>query len=170
MNFFTGTYREIFATGNVRETRTIWKTKMDVVGQDRDGKKISDMTRLFRLPVKNKVHCMRSLKVQVKIMLIKLIESNFFTSSGLMHPISTSTVLLRTGSDSEIIRLLPCHYGNSVQCHSISSVSSQTDNSLPCQSENLVPCCSKKSVPCQSNESVSCQTTKDDKIKACELD
>ena len=124
--FFLGTYREIFATGNVRETRTIWKTKMDVVGQDRDGKKISDLTRLFRLPVKNKVHCMRSLKVQVKIMLTELIESNFFISSGLMHPISTSTVLLRTGSDSEITRLLPCQSEKSVSCHTENVVYSKS--------------------------------------------
>ena len=127
---------------------------MDVVGQDRDGKKISDLTRLFRLPVKNKVHCMRSLKVQVKIMLIKLIESNFFTSSGLMHPISTSTVLLRTGSDSEITTLLPCQSEYSVPCHSKSSVQCQSTNSVSCQNENVVYS----------------KSPKDDEIKACELD
>ena len=135
---------------------------MDVVGQDRDGKKISDLTRLFRLPVKNKVHCMRLLKFQVKIMLTELIESNFFTSSGLMHPISTSTVLLRTGSDSEITWLLPCHYENLAPCRSISSVSCQTDNSLPCQS--------KKPASCQSENSVHSKSQKDKEIKACELD
>ena len=117
---------------------------MDVVGQDRDGKKISDVTRLFRLPVKNKVHCMRSLKVQVKIMLTELIESNFFTSSGLMHPISTSTVLLRTGSDSEITRLLSC------------------------QTKKLAACRAKYSVSCQTENHL--KSTNNDEIKACELD
>ena len=76
---------------------------MDIIGIDRNGEEIKDSTRLFQLPVKNNIRNLRSLKVYVKIMITKLIQSYFFDSFGLIHKCNTDSVLIRNGRDSNIL-------------------------------------------------------------------